>query len=163
MINYLEGDVYLTDDVNIIFNPVGVRDSTGFSNKVKILYPGVYTEYKEKVWMYNIKELLGDIQLVYVEDNKFVLNGFCKTRLGHIDKLALCKTLIELCNLAQEYKLSVGIEHSLGIKDKAEKKLIDTIIELVFDKSDTNINIYKRKITKHKRKGKKPPCLADLS
>lgn len=156
MIIYKEGDVYLTEDVNIIFNPVGVRDKTGFIERVKILHPVVYEEYHERVWMYSINEILADIQIVCINNNQCMFNAFCKDKEGKVNKLALCKTLIELCNLCHEYNLSVGIERSLGVRDKYEKKWIDIIIEEIFKDSDTDIYIYKRKRTKHNRKGKKP-------
>ena len=156
MILYKEGDVYLTKDVDIIFNPVGVRDKTGFIQRVKRLYPTAYEEYHERVWMYSARELLADIQIVHVGDNLCIFNAFCKDKEGNINKLALCKTLIELYNLSHEYKLTVGIEKSLGCKDTYDKKWIDVIITEVFKDSTVDINIYRRKYNKHFCKGKMP-------
>lgn len=145
MIQYVSGDVYTNEDTDIIFNPVGVRDnSDGFSKKVRKLYPKVYDEYHDMVWEYNIKELLGDIQLVYIGNNRFMMNGFCKYRDGKINKLALVKVLVELCNLAYEYKLSVGIEFALGVFRKQDRKDIKMIINEVFKDTGVDVKVYNR-------------------
>ena len=147
MIYYKSGDVYLNEDANIIFNPVGVIDNhKGFLQKIKTLYPDVYTEYSEFIWMCGEKELLGDIQLVKIGDKRLMLNGFCINRRGNIDKLALTKSLVELCNLAYEYKLSVSIEYGLGIvHPKEERKAISMIIKEVFkDVDGVDVFIYDR-------------------
>ncbi len=144
MIKYNKGDVYLSDLHTITFNPVGVRCSTGFYKRIKYLYPEVYNMYEEKVWMYSARELLGEIQLVYTDNDTFILNAFCLDRHGRINKLALCKTLIELCNLSNEYKVTVGIEYALGVKKKSERKLITTIIDTIFSDSSMDTYLYER-------------------
>lgn len=146
MIQYLAGDVYRSKDVDVIFNPVGVRDNDkGFIKKVRNLYPEVYEMYNEKVWMYSVRELLGDIQLVSINDNRFMLNAFCKDRNGVIDKLFLTKTLIELCNLAHEYHLTIGVEHGMGVRDETDRQDIISIIEEVFKGiDDITVKVYDR-------------------
>lgn len=146
MIQYFSGDVYKCEDVDVIFNPVGVRDNEfGFIKRVKRLYPTVYEMYNEKVWMYSVRELMGDIQLVYVDNNRFLLNAFCKDRNGNVNKLAFTKTLIELCNLTHEYHLTIGIEYALGVENKSERKLISTVIKEVFrDVDDITVKVFDR-------------------
>lgn len=139
MIHYVKGDVYFDEDLDIIYNPVGVRESSGFLKKVKKIYPEAFEYYKEKVWMYSVNELLGDIQVVYLGNQRCIMNGFCRDRYGKINKLAMTKNLVELCNLAYEYSLSVGIENGLGSKG-SEKKWINLIIEEVF--KDVEVSVY---------------------
>lgn len=146
MIQYVSGDIYYDESSNIIFNPVGIRDNGyGFIKRAKMLYPEVYKEYHDMVWEFNIKELLGDIQLVHVENEKFIMNAFCKYADGSINKLALAKTLIELCNLAHEYKLSVSVELTLGDICKKDRSIVKSIIEEVFRNTDVDVTIFTRK------------------
>ncbi len=145
MIQYHKGDVYYNEEVNIIFNPVGVRDNKkGFLKKVKEAYPSAYAQYQNDVWYYNDRQLLGDIQLVFIENKRLILNAFCIDKMGKINKLAFTKTLVELHNLALEYDLSIGIEYALGVQDKTERKLIQTIIKEVFKDTEVEINIFDR-------------------
>lgn len=146
-IKYFSGDVYTSkDEINIIFNPVGVRDNKyGFIKKVKKLYPDAYKEYNERVWMYSARELLGDIQLVYVDKEKFIFNAFCKEKDGKINKLAYTKTLVEICNLCHEYQASLGIEYALGIQEEPERKWLITILKETFkDVDDVEVRVYDR-------------------
>lgn len=143
---YHSGDVYLDKNVNIIFNPVGVRDNNkGFLRKVKKLFPCVYEVYKDDVWYYNEYQLIGEIQLVFIENKQLMMNGFCIDKTGKINKLSLAKTLVELCNLAYEYDLSVGIEYALGVEDKNERKWIQAIIKEVFKDTDIEVHVFDRK------------------
>lgn len=143
MIHYKQGDVYLNKETDIIFNPVGVRDNNkGFKIRVRHLYPDSYNKYHEQVWMYNERELLGDIQVARISAKRVMLNGFCIDKKGHINKLALAKTLVELCNLAYEYKLSIGIQYALGAKEPEERKWISRIIKEAFRGVDIDIYIY---------------------
>ena len=140
MLHYCKGDVYIKS-VDIIYNPVGVTDNNnGFYSRLKKMYPDAYTLYKDFVHTTSKRECMGEIQIVPIAEKRVMLNGFCKTTSGYINKLALCKTLVELCNLAYEYKLSVGIEYALGKKDEVERKLIKTIIHEVFH--DVEIEVY---------------------
>jgi hypothetical protein len=153
MIHYCSGDVYKSEEVDIIFNPVGVRDnSKGFIKKVKKLYPEAYEQYNERVWMYSVMELMGDIQLVYIDNGRFVFNAFCKDRNGNIDKLAFTKTLVEICNLCHEYHASLGIEYALGVQEKPERKWLSTIIKETFrGVDDVEVTVYDRPVH-HKSK-----------
>lgn len=146
MISYNSGDVYLCKESDIIiFNPVGVRDNNkGFLKKVKRLYPNAYRLYKDEVWSYNEKELLGEIQLIEIADKRLILNGFCIEKSGKINKLALAKTLVELCNLAYEYEVSVGIEYGLGVQEIVERRWIAAIIREVFGDVDISVQVYDR-------------------
>lgn len=145
MIEVLPGDVYYSSQ-NIIFNPVGINESTSksFLEKVKRLYPDAYTGWQNGLYDEDEHKSLGDIQLVYIDNNQLIMNGYCINSAGEIDNFALCKTLVELCNLAYEYCLSVGIEYVLGVKDSRERKIIDLITRVIFEDTIIDVKLFDR-------------------
>lgn len=143
--NVEKGTYWLEEKANIIFNPVSVSKSKVgldmFNSGIKRQYRNVYESYRDYMVGESKRKLLGDIQLIQIEDKKLILNAF----VYEDDKLnlkALTKTLIELINLAEEYKISVSIRSKLNSKNKDEIEASNKIINSLFEDFKSDIYIY---------------------
>ena len=147
MITNCIGDVYRSD-VNIIYNPVSIRNDHMFQKKVRIIHPDIYNTYRDMVYNDTVK--LGEIQLLPTSHEKqCMMNGFCYDKRGKINILAFTKTLVELCNVANEYHLSVGIDENVVKSEIWTPDRVRTIIEEVFRGTDVEVKIFKyQKTTK---------------
>lgn len=131
-------------DINIIFNPVSCCNNTKgrnrFNSLLKREFNEVYNAWEEYLVGENPNKILSDVQLVKISDNKVILNAYCYNKKGDMDLLALTKTMVELFNLAEEYKLNIGIPYHLYLKNKFITTCIDLIISTIF--SDCKSNVY---------------------
>lgn len=137
--NYLDNK-----DVQIIFNPVSASKSNKakeiFNEKISSKYFNVYEDYEDYKVGESVKRLLSDIQLVQVEDDLFILNAFVYER-DSINLLALTKTLVELFNICEEYKLNASINTKFK-RCKRYKESIDLIINTVFEDFSHKLYLY---------------------
>nr|DAG94173.1 MAG TPA: O-acetyl-ADP-ribose deacetylase 1 [Herelleviridae sp.] len=131
-------------DINIIFNPVSCCNNTRgrnrFNSLLKREFREVYNAWEEYLVGENPNKILSDVQLVKISDNKVILNAYCYNKKGDMDLLALTKTMVELFNLAEEYKLNIGIPYHLYLKNKFITTSIDLIISTIF--SDCKSSVY---------------------
>lgn len=144
MIYYIDKGAYWKDkNSQIIFNPVSVSKSkigqSIFNKNIRNQYTDVYESYRDYIVGVSKKRLLGDIHLVQIEPKKIIMNAF----IFYDDKLdfkAFSKTLIELFNLIEEYKISASIKPIA--KDEDEYNALIKIIETVFQDCKSDIYVY---------------------
>lgn len=141
MIGY-DGELY-SSDVNLIYNPVSIQNDKKFHTIAKKLHPKVYNEYCNMI--YNDFVKLGEIQLIQTDhcEKQCVLNAFVYNKYGKINMLAFVKTLVELCNIASEYGLVVGISRKTIYSKNWDSNMIEKIIEEVFRDTDVEVRLYK--------------------
>ena len=145
IINVHEGRHWENKNAEIIFNPVSVSKSKIaqeiFDINIRYNYTNVYESYRDYIMGVSKKELLGDIQLVQIEDKKFVLNSF----VYYDDELnykALIKTLVELFNLLEKYNITASISTNFQSINDKKKESIKQIIERVFEDCKSDIYLY---------------------
>lgn len=144
MVRICDGDLYKSDS-QIIYNPVSIKNDSKFSLRVKLLYPKVYKKYTDMI--FNEMVPLGEVQLVQVRQHtkQCVLNSFVYHSDGQIHRLAFVKSLVELCNIASEYHLSVGIEYGIMQDRLWDWNIVKMIIDEVFSDTDVDVRIYRNK------------------
>ena len=152
-----KGIIWEEPNVQIIFNPVSVSNNvfgqSVFNNLLKQTYRKVYDEYLDYIAGESPKRLLGDIQLVKIKNNKIIMNGFIY-KGDEIDLQALVKVLVELYNLADEYKLNIAIPVSMNNKNQINIGLIKQIIDVVFDDFPNDIYLYQKTVVGSRDKNK---------
>ena len=150
MIHLIENGVYWKDtNAAIIFNPVSVSNNrigkNVFNSNLRHEFKDVYEEYLDYIKGVSKKRLLGDVQLVQVDDKKLIMNGFVYWD-DQINLKAVTKVLIELSNLSEEYHIPIAISSSMGSKDPEIIEKLNKIIVSIFGDSKEEIYIYKRKL-----------------
>lgn len=155
MIVYVDkGVLWEEPNAQIIYNPVSISKSVEgqnvFNSNLKHDYRNVYESYREYMIGESKKRLLGDVQLVQIQDKKFIMNGFIYD--GNILNLkAVMKTFVELSNLAEEYKINVALSSTLGTKDKILIQDISKIINTVFSDCKSTVYVYNKRKKKHRK------------
>lgn len=152
MIHIVEKGIYWKDEkAAIIFNPVSVsKNKLGqsvFNTNFRYNFKDVYDKYRDYIIAVSKKRLLGDVQLVQIEEKKFVMNGFIYWD-DQINLKATTKALIELHNLAEEYKIPIALSGSLGSKDPETIESLNKIIHSIFAECKSDVYVYQRKIKK---------------
>lgn len=144
------GFLWKEDCAQIIFNPVSVsRSKEGlniFDSQLIHDYRFVYEEYKDLLYESSKKELLGEIQLVQIGEKKCIMNAFIYED-NKLNLKALTKTLIELCNLIEEYEIAAAISSTVKCKEKTLHEEILEIIHVVFDDCKSDVYLYNKKRT----------------
>lgn len=142
MVTKVVGNVYQSD-VNIIYNAVS-NDPRNliFSEQIQQRYPMAYENYLDEVCNNPIR--VGEIQLVgpVNEERQFVFNGYVWDKKRKLNMVAFVKTLVELCNLAIEYHLTVGFQENIIKSDIWTKEIVYQIIEEVFRDMEVDVYIY---------------------
>lgn len=137
------GDVYKSN-VDIIYNPVSVRYKKRFIERARRIFPEVYEEYTDMIFSERVR--MGEVSLYQVAKKQCVLNGFCYNRRGNLNLVAFTKTLVELSNIAHEYKLTVGIGvDDIHLGDKCSEIDLESIIKEAFKNTDGKVIIFTRK------------------
>lgn len=149
MLHEVRGGVIWNDpNAQIIFNPVSVSKSPEgqniFNSNLKHDHHEVYDMYRDYMKGESKKRLLGDIQLVQIEDKKFIMNGFVYYD-NILNPKALMKAFVELSNLIEEYHIAAAIPFRVGCKDTCMYQYIEEIINIVFGDCKSDIYIYKKK------------------
>lgn len=147
MIKLIEkGIVFGDPNSNIIFNPVSVsaKSPSGFNKCLRELYPNVYEEYRDYLIGVSKKKLLGDIQLVKINDNAFIMNAYVYDEKGNVNYVALCKALVELFNIVENYKINVAIPLFMYSKNDIVKNFCKIIVNTVFEDYKYNAYLYKQ-------------------
>lgn len=150
MIQIVEGNKFWEHPTaNIVFNPVSVSKSNSdvFNKSIKHKFPEVYREYRGYMIGEYERRLLGDIQLVQVDEKKFIMNAFVY-KGNRINIKAVVKTFIELLNLTEEYNISASLLSTLGSKNNNANHEIWKSINNIFGDSKSDIYVYKKKINK---------------
>ena len=149
------GTIWNNEDAHIIFNPVSVsRSKQGleiFDSQLIHDYRFVYEEYKDLLYESSKTELMGEIQLIQIGEKKCVLNAFIYDE-NQLNLTALTKTLIELSNLIEEYKINAALSSKVCCKDLNLYPEIMEIIHVIFDDCKSNVYVYKQKPKKKKRR-----------
>ena len=142
------GFLWKEDCAQIIFNPVSVsRSKEGlniFDSQLIHDYRFVYEEYKDLLYESSKKELLGEIQLVQIGEKKCIMNAFIYEG-NKLNLKAFTKTLIELCNLIEEYEIAAAISSTVKCKEKTLHEEIMEIIHVVFDDCKSDVYLYNKK------------------
>lgn len=122
MVIHINGDL-LEADVQLIAhqtNCMGVM-GRGIAAQIKTKYPEIYNQYKEFCNSYiNSKNLLGQCQIIKLDDNKYIANLFGQynyqpKNIRHTDYGALQHALIELKEWCKENNITtIGIPDHLG-------------------------------------------------
>lgn len=140
-----KGNLYEEKRAQIILNPVSVSKSQlgqgVFNNYLKHSKKHVYDQYRDYMVGESQNRLLGDIQLVKTDDNTFIMNGFMY-KGNKIDLTALTKVLVELYNLAYEYKLDIAIPLKMNCRNDIIINYIKIIIDVVFSDFENNVYLY---------------------
>ena len=154
MISIVEKGICWQDpNSQIIFNPVSISKREGkelFNPNLKHDYPEVYDNYLDYMIGVSKKRLLGDVQLIQIEEKKFILNGYVMVGRDMNIK-ALTKALVELSNLAEEYHLSIALTSNLGCNDQENAKTVENVIRTIFGDFHETVYIYKKKPRHHKK------------
>lgn len=141
-------------EANIIYNPVSVSKSKLgkeiFNSNLKHDHPKVFESYRDYMIGESKSRLLGDVQLVQITENKFVMNAFVYWD-NQIRLKAVAKTLLELLALVEEYKISAILSSTLGCRDSKTISDIGVIINSIFHNCNSDIYVYK-KIRNYKSK-----------
>lgn len=141
------GIIWEERNAQIIFNPVSTfKGKVGrevFNKLLMSKYRKVYEEYTDYMVGESAKRLLGDIQLVQIDKNKLVMNGFVY-KGKELDLVALSKALVELYNLAREYELNVAIPIKMNCDNIITNGLTRTIIDTIFNDFEYNAYLYSK-------------------
>lgn len=136
------GDAYRSN-VDIIFNPVSVKQKKRFQDRARRLYPKVYTEYLDMIYSEHVK--LGEVSLYQVADKQCMMNAFCYNRRGNLNLIAFTKTLVEVSNMADEYGLTVGINlEDFYLSDRYHVSELEIIIKEAFKDTQGKVKIFIR-------------------
>lgn len=110
MIYNCKGDL-LKSDANIICHQVNCQGAmnSGVARSVRIKWPKVYTEYKEKCNNAAPNTLLGSTQFVIINEYTIVANMFAQLNYGYDGRCytsydAFCSCLLEIKKAAEEYE-----------------------------------------------------------
>ena len=89
MIRYADGDVFDSDAYAILHqvNCMGVMGS-GVAKQIRDKYPKVYLKYRDRCTMFKDDPscLLGQIQSVKIDKNKYIVNVFGQLNYGRVKK-----------------------------------------------------------------------------
>lgn len=149
MIKIIEGNL-LDAEENIIVHQVNTHGvmGSGIALQVKNKYPAAYEEYEELCYREEVREdLLGHIQVVKVEDNKYVANLFGQLDYGYDEKRytsyeALYSGLEKIKSVSQKNELSVAIPYKIGSdRGGADWRVVYAMIESIFN--DYPVTLYK--------------------
>lgn len=143
-----EGNIWTCKDANIILNPV----STGhflaaynvFDYLMKLNHREVFDSYMDYIDQEPDSKLLGDIQLVQINNHCAVMNGFVYDRCK-IHLKATAKVLIELYNLGTEYELDVAIPMKMNGRKQKDIDKVETIIKSIFGDYENIVYLYENK------------------
>lgn len=147
MVTQVEKGIFWENpNAQIIFNPVSTSKSKAgrnlFNHRLRDEYGEVFEEYKDYMIGESQKRLLGDIQLVQIGEDKFIMNAF----IYHGTKLSLkavAKTMVEMFNIATEYHLNVAMSETLGIRTQTNVDSIKLITDVVFGDFENTCYLYK--------------------
>ena len=147
MIHELAGAYWKCEDAHIIFNPVHTskkNKENKFDTNIKKEYIEVFEEYLDYIKGESAKRLLADIQIIQIKNKKrFILNAFVFDKNDKLDLLALVKTLVELFNLGEEYKLNISICFN-KLNKYTDDKTLDLIINTIFEDYKYDVFIYNK-------------------
>ena len=143
----VKGDI-LNSTEPVILHQVNCKGvmGAGLAKKIRDKYPKVYKSYKEICKIKIGTFILGKIQIVAVEDKKFIINLFAQLNYGRgvcftdYNALRSCLFLVKKHtprnSIAIPYGLGCGLAGGDWIK-------VIEIIEEVFEGSDIEVVIYK--------------------
>lgn len=126
----------------------------GLAKQLRAKHTLVYTDYKRYTDCFktNPRELLGNLQLVNVGENKYVGNMFAQFSYGrdknicYTDYDALHECFIKLKRFVSERNLTVAIPHGIGAGlANGDWFIIRGIIEDVFKDDMEKIRVYQLK------------------
>lgn len=144
MINYIKRGDFWNADAAIIYNPVSISNRFKiFDGNIKHQYPKVYESYIDFMIGVPWYKLIGDIQLIQIDDTRCIMNAFVYDQ-GKLDLKAVAKTFVECSNLAEEYEISISLSSNLGISNKNIEiiKLIDKTINVAFSDCKSDVFVY---------------------
>lgn len=138
--NVEKGIIWEDGNSQIIFNPVGIDV---FNTYLRETNKRVYDEYRDYMVGISEKKLIGDIQLVQISERKLIMNAYVFRKGKRIDLYALTKTLVELYNLATEYKLNISIPISMNSRNKDTISKIQLMLDVIFGDFEQEAYLYK--------------------
>lgn len=138
--NVEKGIIWEDSNSQIIFNPVGIDV---FNMYLRETNKQVYEEYRDYMVGINENKLIGDIQLVQIGKQKLIMNAYVFRKGKKIDLYALTKTLVELYNLATEYKLNISIPVSMNSRNKDTISKIKLMLDVIFGDFEHEAYLYK--------------------
>lgn len=118
------------------------------SNQIKTKWPEVYKWYKKRVdtlkGMGMLEKLLGEVQWICVEENRWVVNLFAQYDYIYTEYSALRKGLEKIKDNAELYHQSVAIPYRLGCEDGGGdwEGIVFPMIADIFEKSEVQVTIY---------------------
>lgn len=138
--NVEKGIIWEDGNSQIIFNPVGIDV---FNTYLRETNKQVYDEYRDYMVGISENKLIGDIQLVQISERKLIMNAYVFRKGKRIDLYALTKTLVELYNLATEYKLNISIPISMNSRNKDTISKIKLMLDVIFGDFEQEVYLYK--------------------
>lgn len=147
MIKIVDGDI-LEATEDIIGHQVNCQGvmGAGLAKQIKDKYPIVYNGYLNYCKNRNPHELLGEVQLIQVTNEKYISNMFAQLNYGrkninYTDYESLIKCLKYLKQLARKYDKSIALPYGIGCGlAGGDWDIVYEIIEKVFD---DNVTLYK--------------------
>lgn len=149
MIKVVKGDLLQAPE-NIIGHQVNCQGvmGAGLAKKIRSEHPIVFLKYKQLVNKYsNNKEiLLGNTQVIKINENKYVANLFGQFYYGmgkrHTDYKSLYKALQILKKKAKKHNLTVALPYGLGCGlAGGDWNIVLSLINKAFE--DYEVTIYK--------------------
>lgn len=159
MIKIIDGDL-LEATEDIIGHQVNCMSSmgSGVAVDVKEKYPRAFSEYLVMCGYYDEeetvgrrkKDMLGEVQFVLVEDDKFVANIFGQLTYGKMgsgqvftNEKALKKGLKKLRKFAEENQLSVALPYKIGsVRGGSRWEKVEQYIEEAFEGYEVTLYKY---------------------
>jgi O-acetyl-ADP-ribose deacetylase (regulator of RNase III) len=122
--------------------------NSGIAKQIRERWPEVYNNY---MGFWSSREdkssLLGNVQIVEVSPDKFVVNLFGQEHYGYDGRRytsydALYEGLLCIKNMAQKYNKSIAIPFKIGCeRGGADWFIVDAIIQRIFH--DYEVHLYK--------------------
>lgn len=145
----IEGDIFNSKE-NIIAHQTNCKGvmGAGIAKTIRDNFPNVYREYKDYCNKEDQSENLGTIQVIKVNDNKYIANLFGQYAYGRqtlqTNYNALKKCLRLIAEYAKENKLSIAIPYKIGcVNAGGDWNVVENLIKETIDEFKVPIVLYK--------------------
>ena len=145
----LEGDIFNCSE-NIIAHQTNCKGvmGAGIAKSIKNKYPSVFEEYKYHCSIDNQEINLGTIQVINIDENKYVANLFGQYAYGRTtrqtDYEALTSCFKQLGIFARDNNLSIAVPFKIGcVNAGGDWNIVENIIDKTIREFNVPIVLYK--------------------
>ncbi|TCJ01149.1 macro domain-containing protein [Cytobacillus praedii] len=150
MIKIVEGDILQATE-SIIGHQVNCQGvmGAGLAKQIRVMYPIVFNGYKNYCNNRHPYDLLGEVQLIQVSNEKYIANIFAQLNYGrkkliYTDYESLSKGMNYLKDLARKYDKSITLPYGIGCGlAGGDWNVVHKLIQEVFE--DYEVTLYKFK------------------